>query len=115
MKLAFDLYIAAPADRVWSAITDGNLTQGYFFNSKVKSTFQPGAPIDWSMGDVKMIDGKVVSIEKGQKLVVSQRALWNDKVAKDPAAEVTWQVTRLGPSTTKLTLVHDGLEANSAT
>lgn len=115
MKLAFDLYIAAPADRVWSAITDGSLTERYFFGSRVKSTFKPGAPIDWSAGGMKMIDGSVVSVEQGEKLVVSQRALWDEKVAKDPAAQVTWQLTKLGPATTKLTLLHDGLDANSAT
>lgn len=115
MKLAFDVYIAAPADKVWSAITDPALTEGYFFNSRVKSSFKRGDAIDWSAGGMKMIDGRITAIEKGEKLVVSQRALWDDQVSKDPASQVSWQLTKLGPATTKLTLTHDGLDASSAT
>ncbi|HEY0883116.1 MAG TPA: SRPBCC domain-containing protein [Archangium sp.] len=115
MKLAFDLYLAVPSERVWSALTDPALTEGYFYGSRVQSRFEKGEPIEYSAGGMKMVEGRITAIEQGQKLVVSQRALWDESVANDPASEVSWQVTKLGPSTTKLTLTHDGLDAKSAT
>lgn len=104
-----------PAERVWNALTDPAVTERYFYGSRVQSRFEKGDAIDYSAGGMKVVEGRITAIEPGKKLVVSQRALWDESVAKDPASQVSWELAKLGPSTTKLTLVHDGLDAKSAT
>ncbi|HEY0881927.1 MAG TPA: SRPBCC domain-containing protein, partial [Archangium sp.] len=72
MKLAFDLYLAVPSERVWSALIDPTLTEGYFYGSRVHSRFEKGESIEYSAGGMKMVEGRITAIEQGQKLVVSQ-------------------------------------------
>lgn len=62
-----------------------------------------------------MIDGRIAAIGKGRFLNVFQRALWGYKVEQDSASEVVWELTKLGLLTTRLTLSHEGLEAQSST
>lgn len=40
--------IAAPADRVWHALTDPAEIRKYFFGTDVKTDWKPGSPITWS-------------------------------------------------------------------
>jgi uncharacterized protein YndB with AHSA1/START domain len=114
LKLSYDLYIAAPAERVWDAITDGAVTEQYFYGTRVKSSFRRGAEIAYAAGDAKMIEGEVVAVEKGHKRVLSQRALWDDGVAADPASQVTWELSSVG-SATKVSLMHEGFRGETET
>jgi uncharacterized protein YndB with AHSA1/START domain len=113
-KLTYDVYIAASPDRVWSALTDGGLTEQYFYGTRVKSAFERGAKIDYLAGDMKRVEGEIVSVKKGQALVMSQRMVWDDKVKADPASQVAWELEAAGEAT-HLRLVHDGFTAENET
>ena len=112
--LTYDLYIAAPAERVWGALTDPAVTEQYFYGTRVESSFLAGAPIAYAAGDVRMVDGEVVAVEAGRKLVLSQRSLWDPGVAADAASQVSWELTPLGVAT-KLSLVHAGFAGETET
>ncbi len=43
------------------------------------------------------------------------KAHWDDSVAKDRASRVTYELSSAGPSTTRLHLVHDDFDAQTAT
>ena len=42
----YSVYIKAPPDRVWQAITDGDDTVRYYYGTRVASDWQAGSPLD---------------------------------------------------------------------
>lgn len=66
--------IAAPAERVWAALTDPDLMAEYMFGSRVESDWRPGSPITWSGeydGKPYEDKGTVLEVEPGKRLVVT--------------------------------------------
>jgi uncharacterized protein YndB with AHSA1/START domain len=115
LTLSYDLYIAAPAAQVWKSLTDGALTQRYFYGTKVTGKFEKGGALRYlTDGDVSMMDAEVVAIEPEKRLVTTCRALWDDAVKKDPSSQLSWEVTPMGAAT-RLTLLHDGFAAATPT
>ena len=47
----YSVYIKASPERVWQAITDGDETVRYYFGTRVRSTWEVGAPIDYDYPD----------------------------------------------------------------
>jgi uncharacterized protein YndB with AHSA1/START domain len=113
-KLSYEIYIAAPAARVWSALTDGALTEQYFYGTRVESAFEAGAPIAYAAGGARMVEGEVLAVDRGTRLTISQRATWDEKVAADPASRVAWELAPMGDAT-RLGLVHDGFGGETET
>ena len=42
---SYDVQIDAPPERVWKALTDPELTEKYYFGTRVESDWAPGGPI----------------------------------------------------------------------
>ena len=42
----YRVYIAAPAEAVWNAVVDGDMTVRYFYGTRVVSTWEQGATIE---------------------------------------------------------------------
>lgn len=114
LELTYDIYIAAPVDRVWSALTDGALTEKYFYGTRVKSSFAQGAALVYTAGESSLVEGTVVEITPGRSLALSQRSLWDPSVAADAPSKVRWELSPMGDAT-KLTLVHDGFAGETET
>ena len=102
----YEIFIQAPPERVWDAITRGDLTRRYFHGTTVRSTLEPGTPFNYYMDpDDLMVEGTVIASERPRRLVHTWHALWNDDVARDSASTVTWLIEpREGGS--QLTLLH---------
>ena len=65
----YSVYIKAPPDRVWHAITDGDDTVKYYYGTRVH---RPGTPARRSAtptGWLMAADGKVVEIDPGRRVV----------------------------------------------
>ena len=50
-----------------------------------------------------------------RKLVTTWRALYDPETAAEPYSRVTWEIEPAGEGVTKLTVVHDELEASPKT
>lgn len=44
----FQVRIVASPEAAWTAITDPMQTKRWYFSSEVRSTWQVGAPVEWS-------------------------------------------------------------------
>jgi uncharacterized protein YndB with AHSA1/START domain/DNA-binding transcriptional ArsR family regulator len=111
----YELIIATTPEKLWQALTDGAMTQQYFFGSKVESTFKPGAPIVYKGSDGGlMVEGEILEADPPNKLVHTFRAVWDEGMSNDPPSRVTYEIERQG-TTCLLRLVHDELLPGSAT
>ena len=115
LDLTYDYYLAAPADAVWKAITDGAEMEKYFYGTRLVGRLERGASLAYEAGGASLVEGRVIDIEHGKRLVSQQRSLWDEKVAADPASTVRWELTAMGPKATRLVLVHGGFDRKTET
>lgn len=112
---SYDVYIAASPAQVWRGLVDGELTQKWCYGTRFRSTLEKGAPYAYvGDGDFSVVDGRVVEAVPEQRLVLTWAAHWDPESEKDRASRVTWRLEAKGPST-KLSVVHDDFEGETAT
>jgi uncharacterized protein YndB with AHSA1/START domain len=105
----FETYVKASQDRIWQALIDPELTSRYFFDARVESTWDVGAPYRYEIdGRGAVIAGEVIEADPPKRLVLSFRALFDDDTAAEPPSRVTWEITPVG-SVCRLTCVHTDL------
>lgn len=116
IEYSYELYIAAPPEKVWKGLIDGELTKQYVYGTRILSTLKQGAPYAYlGDGDFTVVDGRILEIEPAKRLVMTWSAHWDEAVSKDAPSRVTYQLTAVNPTTTKLNLVHDDFAAETAT
>lgn len=113
----FEIYIRTTPERLWQALTEGEMTRQYYFGSAVASSWQPGAGYHYPNpegGDY--IAGEILECDPPRRLVATFRPLWlvdtTDAVATPPTL-VRWEIEPMG-DVCKLTLVHEGLAPDTA-
>jgi uncharacterized protein YndB with AHSA1/START domain len=102
------IQIEATPEDVWRAITDPELTRGYYYGTEIISTWQPGEPWKSVSGDELYLVGDLLEVEPARRLVQSFRVAIEEPAASDPPSTVTWQLASDGNGT-RLTLTHEGL------
>jgi len=109
----YSVFIRATPEQVWDAITKPEFTTRYFHGTRIESTFEPGAPY-LSLagdGDQTLVDGEVLESDPPRMLKHTWRALYDPETASEPFSRVTWEIEPQEGGVTKLTVVHDQLEA----
>src|SRR5262249_30080562 len=92
--LSYDMYIAAPAEKVWKSLTAGAVTQQYFYGTKVTGDFEKGALLRYvADGDHEMMRAKVLEVAPDKRLVTTCEAVWDDAVKGDAPSRLTWELT----------------------
>src|SRR5215210_1939914 len=67
----YSVYVQAPAERVWRAITDGDETVRYYYGTRVQSTWDKGAALSYTYPDGSIAaDGEVVEVDRPNRLVM---------------------------------------------
>jgi len=116
LQIAYDIYIGAPATEVWKGIVDGDMTKQWVHGTRLDSKLKKGSPYAYvGEGNFKVVDGEILEIEPEKRLVMSWKARWDDSVAKDRPSRVTYELSGAGASTTRLRLVHDDFDGQTAT
>ena len=112
----YDIYIGAPARKVWKGLVDAEFTKHYVYGTRLESKLEKGSPYAYvGDGDFRVVDGEILDIEPEKRLVMSWKAHWDDSVAKDRASRVSYELSATGPSTTRLHVVHDRFDGETAT
>ena len=99
-------FIRTTPERLWQALTDGDLTAAYF-EEVPDTTWQPGSPITLSSprGE-RHFEGEVVAFEPPTLLVYRVKALWLEGV-DEPPSRIAWEIEEPTPGVCLLTLTHD--------
>lgn len=116
VEFTYDIYIGAPVAKVWKGLVDGEMTKQYVYSTRLESKLKKGTPYAYvGDGDFKVVDGEILEIEPEKRLVMSWKAHWDDSVAKDRPSRVSYELSAAGPSTTKLRLLHNDFDGQTAT
>ena len=109
----YAVFIRATPEQVWDGITKPEFTARYFYGSVIDSTYEPGTPyLGWSEDrTTQYVEGEVLEADPPTRLVTTWRALYDPEMAAETASRVTWEIEQAGDGVTKLTVVHDELEA----
>jgi uncharacterized protein YndB with AHSA1/START domain len=112
----YRVFIKAPAQKIWDAITKPEFTARYFHGAQVETTAEVGAPIRYYAPDGKTLWGDDVVFESDppHRLVVSWHALWDEAAAAEDPSRVTWEIEER-EGFCLLTVVHDRLEGAPVT
>src|SRR5437868_12551076 len=109
----YSVYIQAPRERVWRAITDGDETVRYYYGTRVDSTWDPGAELVYRYPDGSVAaDGRVLEIDPPGRLRMTFHARWDPDAEADGPVEMAWILDAAGDAT-KLTVTTSGLKAGS--
>jgi uncharacterized protein YndB with AHSA1/START domain len=106
---AFEIYIKTTPERLWEAITDGELRKKYSFGVGVESDWTEGS--EYKAGVPGVIDistGVNLEVDPPRLLVQSFTALWSDQVKSEGETRVTWEIEPVGTSCC-LRVTHEGL------
>ena len=114
MQKVFEIYIKTTPERLWQALTDGEMRSKYSFGVIAKSDWKAGSRYEGITGDntvspnTKILEGEILEIDPPRKLVQSFRALWSDDVKQEGTSRITYEITQFGDSC-RLLITHDQL------
>jgi uncharacterized protein YndB with AHSA1/START domain len=113
----YSVFIRATPEQVWDGITKPEFTTRYFFGSRIDSTFEPGSRYLSLAGDgsKELVEGEILESDPPRMLRHTWRALYDPDTASEPYSRVTWEIEPQDGGVTKLTVVHDQLEASPKT
>jgi uncharacterized protein YndB with AHSA1/START domain len=113
----YQVFIKATPEQVWDGITKPEFTAQYFYGSVIDSTLEPGTPyLGWSSDRTQQyVDGEVLESDPPRRLSHTWRALYDEEIAAEPHSRVSWEIEPQDGGITKLTVVHDQLEASPKT
>jgi uncharacterized protein YndB with AHSA1/START domain/DNA-binding transcriptional ArsR family regulator len=110
MEKVFEIYIKTTPERLWEAITDGEMRAKYNFGVDVRSDWTNGSTSEagHAGAGVEIARGENLEIDPPRRLVQSFNALWSDEVRAAGTSRVTWEIDQVGDSC-KLVVTHDQL------
>ena len=110
MEKVFEIYIRTTPERLWEAITDGDIRAQYNFGASVTSDWTPGSSFEMgnTAAGIVLGEGEVLEADPPRRLVHTMRALWSDDVKGEGFSRVTWEIEQVEDSC-HLTLTHDEL------
>jgi len=110
VEKVFEIYIRTTPERLWEAITDGEIRSKYQFGSRVSSDWTPGSRFEMSSprADGLLGEGVNLEVDPPRRLVQTMVALWSDDVKREGTSRVTWDIEPVGDSC-RLTVTHDQL------
>ncbi|HET7181027.1 MAG TPA: SRPBCC domain-containing protein [Candidatus Limnocylindrales bacterium] len=109
----YTIYINASPERVFRALTDGDDTAQYYYGTRVRSNWQPGAPISYDNPDGTVAaDGEILSIDPPTRLETTFHARWDPESEAEGPIRHLW-LLEADEGATKLTVTTSGLKKGS--
>ena len=109
------VYINAPAQKVWDAITDPQWNGRYAFKAPSEYDLRPGGAyrvvstpemVNFGAPEV-LIDGEVLECDAPLRLVQTWRAHFTPETVAEGFTRLTWELEEDPPGMTRLTVTHD--------
>jgi uncharacterized protein YndB with AHSA1/START domain len=109
MEKVFEIYIRTTPERLWEAITDGEIRSKYQFGARITSDWAPGSRYEMGTpGGMLLGEGEILESDPPRRLVQTMTALWSDDVKSEGSSRITWEIEPVEDSC-RLTVIHDQL------
>lgn len=111
-EFVYVIYIEAPIERVWAALTQGEHTRLYW-SRFVQSDWQVGSRVEFLRADKSKLshDGEVLEIDPPRRLVMTFDV--NPEGMREPPSRVTYGLSE-EDGATRLAVTHEGFPPDSA-
>jgi uncharacterized protein YndB with AHSA1/START domain/DNA-binding transcriptional ArsR family regulator len=111
----YEVYIRTTPERLWQALTDPEVTQRYYYDTRVESGWQVGDPITYSWTDGTVtIEGEIVEADAPRRLVHTFHFTQDPEQSRERPSRCTWEIEPMGEACL-LRLTHDGFEGETST
>ncbi len=111
----FVTVIKTTPEKLWSALTDGKITPGYYYGATLQGEMKKGAHYSYIGPDGKnFLTGEILEAVKPEKLVMTFKGEWMPGMLDDKPSRVTYEILQQGDCC-RLTLVHDQFEDETET
>jgi len=108
----YAVYIAAPIEKIWAALTEGSISKEYWGGRAVESDWRVGSPVRFRI-DAETYDvvrAQVLEIDPPRHLAMG----WTyDLTPLQPSSRVTYALEQVSPENVKLTVTHEVWETGS--
>lgn len=108
LKFVYVTYIETSTKKVWEALTNGDLTEQYFFGSRVDSEWKEGSQITYSRGSKVTDWGEILKCEPEKRLSFTWINKWDEEERQEPTI-ATFLLKEMN-GTVRLTLRHENLK-----
>lgn len=89
----YQVFIGSKVEQAWQAITDGAMTQQYFYGTRVDSDWSPGAKVTYYYPDGTIAaDGEVIAVDAPKRLEMSFHPRWDPELEAEGAVRQVWLV-----------------------
>jgi uncharacterized protein YndB with AHSA1/START domain len=106
----FEIYIKTSPERLWEAITDGEMRKRYSFGVGIESDWTAGSEYLANVpGVIDISSGENVEVDPPRRLVQTFKALWSEEVEREGTSRVTWEIEPVGDDSCRLRVIHDQL------
>ena len=115
----YEIFIRAPRETVWKALTDPEITVRYFHHTRLESSFRPGEAYRYVLDrdDADAVDGTIETFDPPHRLVMTWHVLYDAEMAAEPPSRVEWTLTPANDdgTVTRVTLRHGDLALSPRT
>jgi uncharacterized protein YndB with AHSA1/START domain len=108
----YETEIATTPERLWAALTSGQLTRRYWFDRRIESDWSLGSHVHFYDGDTDVVtdSGVVLECDPPRRLVYSFRQEVEGGAVPDrPFTRVAFDIEPVDTGRVRLRLVHDQL------
>jgi uncharacterized protein YndB with AHSA1/START domain len=111
----YRVFIKAPPEAIWEAITNPEWTARYGYNALNRYELRPGgsfsakaSPELQAVGmPEEVVDGQVIEADPPHRLVHTWRFLWSEEIAAEGPTQVAFDIKELGNGVCSLTVTHE--------
>ena len=108
MEKVFEVYIRTTPERLWEALTNGEMRAEYSFGSKVTSDWKPGSRYTMSPPDGEGVwgEGEILEMDPPRRLVQTMVPLWSEEIKREGPSRITFEIHPQG-EVCRVTVTHD--------
>ena len=104
----YQVFIKAPPERIWEAITTPQFTRRYFHGASI--TVADGKYVSHGPDGAVWGNEAVIESDPPRRLVHGWRSLYDPEMGAEATSRVTWEIEPGEAGVSSLTVTHDQLE-----